>query len=172
MKKYITIIAVSFTTVYGMAQVAVGKESITNDSVILEFNDQRDTTDGEAKGLVLPVSDGTNAEVEGAVWIDTTGVFKVYKSTGAFELSDAGTVTAPTLSEVGTGVIISDDDSRTSDAVGVLELESTTKAMILPHVNDVTTSLVNPQAGTWVYDSSKKAMAFFNGTQWEFNYGE
>lgn len=173
MKNYITVIIVVFALACSFAQVAVEKDAMSSDYVILEFNDQRTiNTAGVAKGLVLPVSNGVNAELtEGSVWLGEDGIFKVRKATETFGLSNAGTVTATTLSETGIGTVVSDDGSVT-DAKGVLELRSTTRAMILPHVNDVTVDLPNPQVGAWVYDVSKKAMAFYNGDEWEFNYGE
>jgi len=57
----------------------------------------------------------------------------------------------------------------TSTASGVLVLESTTKAMILPTVEDVQ-NIINPSPGMLVYvnRSGAKRLAVFNGSKWSF----
>ncbi|MDO5510352.1 MAG: hypothetical protein Q4F57_06625 [Weeksellaceae bacterium] len=153
------------------AQVAIEKTTLTNDAVILEFNDIR--TGGPSKGLRLPlvIGEPSNA-VDGTLIFDTeTGVFKLLKSTGWEVLSEANlAVQAPTAEETAeeNGVIL----GQTLNAPpGALVLNDTTKAMILPHVENVETAIDNPAPGTMVYDRSRKAIAFYNGVEWELRYG-
>jgi hypothetical protein len=61
--------------------------------------------------------------------------------------------------------------STNTSKVGVLVLESSDKALLLPKVSDVATNLVNPEAGTIVYDTLRKKLAVYNGLTWAF-WGE
>ncbi|MDO5656523.1 MAG: hypothetical protein Q4G27_10325 [Flavobacteriaceae bacterium] len=170
MKKYISIILIFITLSMVTAQVAIERATMTNNSSLFEFGDIRTTS--TQKGVILPASAGTQV-VEGTLWIDSSGVVWVQKAAGRFALTGTGQgVTIPTLPETGAGVVITHEPHNADNPAGVLELRSTSKTMILPHVHDVTQTMSNPHPGTWVYDSDKKAMAFFNGTQWEFNYGQ
>ena len=59
------------------------------------------------------------------------------------------------------------DANTTAD--GVLVLESATKALVLPTVNDVQ-NILNPSAGMMVFvnKAGSKRLAVFNGTVWSF----
>ena len=59
--------------------------------------------------------------------------------------------------------------ATTSSADGVLVLESTTKAMVLPTVADVQ-NIPSPSPGMMVYvnKTGVKRLAVFNGTKWSF----
>lgn len=50
---------------------------------------------------------------------------------------------------------------------GILVLEDSNKAMILPTVNAYT-DIVSPSAGMMVYVKSVKQVAFYNGSVWTF----
>lgn len=64
--------------------------------------------------------------------------------------------------------IIGDNNSSVKNA-GVLILESETKAMVLPHVDDVN-KIINPSPGMLVYvnKNGAKRLAVFNGRRWSF----
>ncbi|SIQ64345.1 hypothetical protein [Chryseobacterium indoltheticum] len=51
---------------------------------------------------------------------------------------------------------------------GILVLEDTNKAMILPRVASPHLNIINPAPGMMVYDTTAKQLAVFNGTVWSF----
>jgi hypothetical protein len=51
---------------------------------------------------------------------------------------------------------------------GVLILDTPNKALQLPKVNDVVNTILNPEAGSIVYDSLRKKIAVYNGINWTF----
>lgn len=178
MKTIISLIIVSVSVVALKAQVSIEKDFTGNPSVILEFNDTRDaarTADGTVevnglnKTLILPIVSEINpASSEGTIWFDANDDIIKYKSaTSIVDMSDVGIdVSSPGVNEISTsqGVIIGEESSF---APGVLVLEATDKAMVLPVVNSVA-AVVNPEAGSMVYDKQEKAIAVFNGVEWFF----
>ncbi|MDO5510216.1 MAG: hypothetical protein Q4F57_05935 [Weeksellaceae bacterium] len=169
---YITAAFLILGTLSLSAQVAIDRNSLTNNSVILEFGDIRSDSAG-IKGLILPVVDNVTSiptSQSGTLAVDaSTNQVKLLKNNGWVVLSTSTVdITAPTLDEVGDGVVIGVEDGAPE---GVLVLNDTTKAMILPHVPSVS-EFPNPEVGTWVYDTQRKALAFFNGEFWEIRYGQ
>ncbi|MGV4461834.1 hypothetical protein ACQ1Q5_09910 [Ornithobacterium rhinotracheale] len=67
------------------------------------------------------------------------------------------------------GIIISDIDIKEikKEDKGILQLESKSKALILPKVQSVE-NIKNPIIGTIVYEIKKQALAIFNGDRWYF----
>lgn len=164
---YLLIILVVST--YTHAQVAIGKTTITNSSVSLEFGTGN-------KGIVLPWVTSA-ADVTGA--IDGTFIYDLsdhkvkYRKSGYWvDLSVDNTGTATTTVQDGltentlAKTIIG---KNTSDATpGILVLSDTDKAMILPKVANPHLNINNPTAGMMVYDTQNKLLAVFNGTVWTF----
>lgn len=165
------------------AQVIIGDDlgtASTKTSVLLEF------AKGQNKGIILPyvrtLPTGL-ALVGGAIILDATDATKArvrfYNGTTWQDLSgqDANLITPtdfmsaqPTIAaapEVATAQAIIGAQSTTVD--GVLVLESTTKAMVLPTVSDVN-SIPSPSPGMMVYinKSTAKRLAVFNGAKWSF----
>ena len=163
-----------FTTC-AFAQVAIGKASVSSPSVSLEFGTGN-------KGILLPwvtgVSTVTGA-VNGTLVYNTTDkkVYVKYAS-GWKDLSvDAtGTTVDPITNVDGLTLQNSLDDLNTAkvsigtptSTPGILVLEDTNKAMILPKVASPHLNIVNPSPGMMVYDTTKKQLAVFNGTVWSF----
>lgn len=115
----------------------------------------------QAGTIVLDAESTTAARVKynnGTSWVDLSGVDGDITQ----ELED---MPQPIITESGK-VIIGDE---TSDADGVLVLESTNKAMVLPIV-DSTDAIPDPSAGMMVYinKSGFKRLAVFNGTKWSY----
>lgn len=154
---------------------AVGTASAANKtSVLLEF------AAGQNKGIIVPyvrsLPTGT-ALVGGSIILDattaTTARMKYYNGSAWVDLSgqDANITSAltaqPTTTEASTSKAII--GAATSTADGVLVLESTTKAMILPIVADVQ-NIPSPSPGMMVYinKSGAKRLAVFNGSRWSF----
>jgi Iap family predicted aminopeptidase len=164
-------------TLFSNAQViigdAVGTASVKT-SVLLDF------APNQNKGIILPyVRTLPTTPTEGTMVLDATDATKarVKFYNGAWiDLSgqDADVTnvlaTQPTVAQVPEGdgekVIIG---AASSNANGVLVLESTTKSMVLPTVEDVQ-NIPNPSPGMMVYinKADAKRLAIFNGSKWSF----
>lgn len=172
MKYTISTIIALFLTITVQAQVAIEKESITNSSVILEFDDVR-TTPSKQKSLILPVLDnlsGIPSNQAGTLALNAAdNTVMLQRNNGVWEIISTSTVDfeSPTAAELNGGSIIGDQANAPD---GVLVLNSTTQAMILPHVTKVE-DVAEPEVGAWVYDVQRKALAFYNGENWELRYG-
>lgn len=184
MKNIFSIIAITLPG-FAFSQVifgdAIGTAS-NKQSVLVDF------AGGQNKGIILPyvrtVPSGPGL-VEGTIILDASdatkakvkyynGVISTESPTGWVDLSsrhDADISTAMTaqpqpVEDVGAKVIIG---SNSTLADGVLVLESNTKAMILPIVQD-TNDIINPAPGMIVYinKTGAKRLAVFNGGGWTY----
>ncbi|SEG27943.1 hypothetical protein SAMN05421847_1876 [Halpernia humi] len=179
MKKTLTIILLGFIATAN-AQVIIGDATgtaATKTSVLLEF------AAGQNKGLILPyVRTLPTSPTEGTLVLDastaTAARVKYYNGAWTDLSGKNGNVTSalsaqPTIAqapEVATSKAII--GAATSTADGVLVLESTTKAMVLPTVADVQ-NIPSPSPGMMVYVAGVspffyKRLAVFNGTTWSF----
>lgn len=167
MKKSFTIILISIS-VFSFAQVAIGKDSVTNTSVSLEFGD--DTT--EKKGIVMPwvtSAASVSGAVNGTIIYDISDKKVKYLKNGTwFDLSvDTGNVVTTDQDSASAKAAIG-KDAATDSTLGILVLADTDKAMILPKVATPHLNIKNPAAGMMVYDKTNKQLAIFNGTNWTF----
>lgn len=152
------------------AQVAIGKNSVTNNSVLLEFGT-------EPKGIILPSVDAAPQAVGGTFIFDITdNSVKVYEEinngtnnnwTNLTENDEPGVahLFVNTGTDTGEGVIIGAD---TSTKPGVLVLESTTQAMVLPQVANPHLTMPGSIAGTMVYDTASDMIAIYDGANWSY----
>ncbi|UQB67573.1 hypothetical protein [Epilithonimonas zeae] len=150
------------------SQVAIGKTSVTNNSVSLEFSD------AENKGMILPYIENKSAITEnGSVIFDNTDhKVKYLKDNSWFDLSvdttgksDIAIQTSKTeLSTAKTTI----GTNTAMDSNGILVLSDANKAMILPRVASPHLNIINPAPGMMVYDTTKKQLAVYNGTVWSF----
>lgn len=175
MKKVILSISVLFAAAV-QAQVAIGKPSVTNASVSLEFA----TT--ENRGLILPyVTNKTGITEEGTTIYDTTDHKVKYLKTGTtwVNLSEDDATTATigtadlsiqgaTKTEKAIAKTVIGPNPATDTTAGILVLTATNKAMILPKVSSPHLNIYSPAAGLMVYDTTKKQLAVYNGTVWTF----
>lgn len=157
------VIAAFFLANEAKAQVAIGKESVTNTSVLLEFGD-------EAKGIILPAVDEASDAADGTFVLDNTTKSVRIKEGGSWtDLTAQGEADANPYSndgtDVGEGVIIG---AENSSKPGVLVLESTTMAMVLPNVRNPHLNVLSPVAGTIVYDTASSMLAVYDGHNWSF----
>ena len=148
------------------AQVAIGKHNVEG-SGILDFGT------GGVSGIVLPwvttvptgaaltpgmlIYNAIQKKVmyyNGVTWIDLS------INTGAVNLSEQNGIP-----EVAEGTVIG---ALSSSVKGVLVLETTDKALILPKVGSPHLNIVKPMAGTICYDTVKKMMCIYNGNEWSF----
>lgn len=175
------------TAVFTKAQVAIGNASTVNaGSVLLSFeghtatdatNDAITTND---RGIILPsvatsptytaVNPLTNNPNNGTFLFDKTskmirmfenGVWKNFSSLAG----DNSKVLSNTSSEIGKGVIIG---SNTSNAKGVLVLESPSKALTLPHIQNPHLTVKSPYTGMMCYDTASNTIAIFDGINWNY----
>ena len=174
MKNIIISMFTLFTTC-AFAQVAIGKASVTSPSVSLEFGTGN-------KGILLPWVTGfstVTGAVNGTLVYNTTDkkVYVKYAS-GWKDLSvDAtGTTVDPITNVDGLTLQNSLDDLDTAkvsigtptSTPGILVLEDTNKAMVLPKVASPHLTIINPAPGMMAYDTTSKQLAVFNGTVWSF----
>ncbi|WP_148043514.1 MULTISPECIES: hypothetical protein [unclassified Chryseobacterium] len=174
MKKHIIKVAGLCTlcfTGYVKSQVAIGKETITNNSVLLEFGP------GD-KGIIIPSVASAPGVVGGTFVFNTVNKdVEVWEGKnnnnngGWTSLTDENDGVAHNFSNAGpdvsgsTGVIIG---SSNTTKPGALVLESTTRAMVLPQVENPHLSIKGAVAGTMVYDTISDTLAVYNGTNWSY----
>ncbi|WP_027383715.1 hypothetical protein [Epilithonimonas caeni] len=159
----------TFILVYScsFSQVAIGKTVLESASSSIEFGT-------ENRGLVLPWV--TSASVVSGV-VNGTMIFdlndkkvKVYESNAWKDLSINSDGTADTTLQDG---LVEETAAKVSfgtvtSTPGILVLEDTNRAMILPKVADPHLNIVSPTPGMIVYDTTKKMLAVFNGAVWTF----
>ncbi|MCY0978859.1 hypothetical protein PGH12_09720 [Chryseobacterium wangxinyae] len=177
MKKIILIICFVMTASVN-AQVIIGDalgSATIKTSVLLDF------ALGQNKGLILPyVRTMPTLPAGGTIVLDATSAtaarVKFYNDSSWLDLSgqDANVTSAladqPTAAQAPEPVsakAIMGADSSSAD--GVLVLQSTTKAMILPIVDNVL-NILSPSPGMMVYvnKAGAKRLAVFNGNKWSF----
>ncbi|WP_228452030.1 hypothetical protein [Chryseobacterium sp. G0186] len=152
---------------FSFAQVAIGKQVVDGASTVLDF----DNVSGNTRGLILPATAGlpTGSLVNGTLVFDVTdNKVKVYENDVWKPLTDAGNSTAVVVNssaDEGKGVIIG---ASSSTADGVLVLESSDKAMILPQIATPHINVKNPYPGMICYDRTSKALAVFDGAVWSY----
>lgn len=178
MKKIFSSILAAFFT-FGYSQVIIGNDigtAASKTSVLLEF------AAGQNKGLILPYVRTLPAGItlqEGTMLLDaTTGTaasVKVYRDGSWFDLSSGNNanISAFLAQQPGTVTETAENKavigSQTSAADGVLVLESATKALVLPTVQN-TADILNPAPGMMVYVNriGGKRLAVFNGSNWTY----
>ena len=167
-KSFIIISSILATCLF--SQVAIGKPSVTNTSVSLEFG-------AENRGLLLPwVTSATSVTgaVDGTIIYDITDKKAKYLKAGSwFDLTIDTTGTVDTtlqdsLVEKPNAKAAIGKDAATDTTSGILVLTDKDKAMILPKVASPHLNIINPSAGMMVYDTLAHQLVVFNGTVWSF----
>lgn len=183
-------------------QVAIGKTEVTGNSTLLEFVEsgppilakQGNKASALYQGIILSavekepvftVTTGVSSPNNGTFVFDRTSkTVKVFENNVWKDLTDLGDssqadANANTSDETTSnqGAIIG---ASTSDATGVLVLESPNKALILPHVYQPDTMVKSPYPGMIVFEIldgelagetpivSKGNIAIFDGTNWNY----
>lgn len=169
MKKIVLIIIITASGILN-AQVALGKTVLESASSSIEFGN-------ENRGIVLPwVTDASGVQnpVNGTLIFDISDMkVKVYQNNLWKDLSVDTSGTADTSLQ---DSLADQPDAKVSvgtpsSVSGILVLEDSNKAMILPKVASPHLNIISPAAGMMVYDTQKKQLAVFNGTVWSF-WGE
>lgn len=169
MKKAVLIISIFFFTTH-FSQVAIGKTSVSNTSVSLEFNNGN-------RGVILPwvtSAAAVTGAVDGTVIYDTSDKKIKYRQSGVWKdmsIDATGTVNTTlqnAKTESATAKVTIGGNSSANTTSGILVLADDNKAMILPKMDRPHLNIVNPAAGTIAYDTANHQLAIFNGTVWSF----
>lgn len=161
------------------SQVALGKQSVTNSSVSLEFGTG-------FRGIILPYIPDVSKMISpapGTIYLDAaTGVVNYIKDQGAAQLFSASGVgkingVSTKLSQpVDTVLQTSLKENKAAKVTvggltsvdGVFVLSATDKAMILPKMDSPHLNITNPAPGMMAYDTKMHQVAIFNGSVWTF----
>lgn len=165
MKKLIIILVIvwSFSTNV-TAQTAIGKRTVDG-SAVLDF------ASGTTKGIILPA-------VESLPLTPANGTFLFDKNDSKVKMTQGGSWV--NLSNTGNATAIVpysgtvDNEKQTiigarfTKADGVLVLESFSKALVLPKIANPHLNVKSPYPGMMCYDTTRKAMAIFDGSVWNY----
>ncbi|KFF15060.1 hypothetical protein [Flavobacterium hydatis] len=167
MKKIKFIIGVFFIVLSVNAQAVIGKTS-PQGSGIVDFNT------ADKSGIVLPwvtaLPTGTalaggvmlfDANLKKVVYYNETNWVDLSRRTGSVDLSIQASV--PEAATKGTVI-----GAESSSVDGVLVLESSNKALILPRLASPHLNIIKPMPGTICYDTNKKMVCIYNGSEWTF----
>lgn len=158
------------------SQIIIGDElgtTTTKTSVLLEFSK------AENRGIILPYVKSLPANPsEGTMLLDastsTSAKIKYYKGEWVDLTNDQDRYPFDMTTILGQQPVVEEGSNAktiigaaTTSADGVLVLESTDKAMVLPTVVNID-DIVNPSPGMMVYVSSTKVLALYNGAKWSF----
>ncbi|TDM00585.1 MAG: hypothetical protein C4K58_05150 [Flavobacteriaceae bacterium] len=166
------ILSLAFVLISGFAsaQLAIGKTDVDGNAIL-------DFKSGTKSGLILPritlptaatankgtlAYDATNKKIvysNGTTWVDLSAQRKL---TGSYT-PDASLAS---LTEVTGAKNILGASNSTAD--GVLVLEATDKGLILPKIASPELNVMNPRPGMICYDTVKKNMAVYDGSEWTF----
>lgn len=169
--------------VYG--QIAIGKQSINGNSTLLDFADTtltdspNDQETSNYKGIILSavensptfpvITPTTNNPNNGTFLFDSsTSIVRMFENGTWVNLSDTGNssnLVVNTSDEIGGGVIMG---ASSTDAKGVLVLESPNKAVIIPHIKNPHSTVKGPYAGMICYDTVSNSIAVFDGANWSY----
>lgn len=175
MKKLILLIVLTAFKNNISAQIIFGDaigSAANKTSVLMEFSAEGN------RGLILPyVTDKTTITTPGSIIFDASTASaakaKYYNGTAWVDLSVQPanatsylTIQPPARENTNSKVVIGSD---TSSADGILVLESTSKAMVLPVVSSYQ-NIINPAPGTMalIANGPLKSLAVYNGEQWSF----
>lgn len=147
------------------AQVGIGKESIDGDGIL-------DFAPNTTNGIMLPIVETLpNDAVAGTILMDKNDkTVKMKDDSTWVALSDAGSVNNVTFNSNAevpgpNRVIIG---NSTTTVPGVLVLESSEKALVLPKIADPHINVKSPYPGMMCYDTVSKTMAVFDGLKWSY----
>ena len=174
MKKILSVLLFTICKL-SFSQVIIGDNVGTatdKTSVLLEFSSTQN------KGIILPyITDKTGLNTPGSMILNATiltaakveyynGITWVDLSVQTANVSSYLGIQPTAKENTNAKVVIG---ANTSAADGILVLESTTKAMVLPTVSSYK-NIINPAPGMMVLlnNGGIKTLAFYNGNQWSF----
>ena len=151
------------------AQVAIGKDDVSNESTLLEFDENESNT----FGIILPsVLNASNVTAQNGTFLFdvTTKKVRMFENNSWKDLSNVGDESGVIIdpsneNSNATGIILGAD---TTSAQGILVLESADKAMVLPKIANPHLTVESPYAGMMCYDTISKTLAVFDGLNWNY----
>ena len=183
MKKTLLLMGMMFIVTLN-AQIGIGKTENIGTGSIIEFdgntpNAPDQNTTSNKKGLILPSvlvtpnfgtagSAASNAQNGTFIYDRQTRKVRFYENGAWKDMSDEGdnaTLVPFAGSESGNGVVIGTSPSA---AKGVLVLESTNKALVLPHIFNPDLTVINPYPGMMCYDTNSNSIAVYDGSNWNY----
>lgn len=179
--KLIIILTTVLSFPIASAQIVIGEVEEVGQSTLLDF----ESSPGNVRGIILPAVDVTELP-SNPTPANGTFVFDTSDNTvKAFYLNDQGIEAWHDLTgfegpgefdagildhldgtnDIGEGTVIGNPSSSVE---GVLVLESTEKAMVLPKVASPHINVKSPYPGMMCYDTITKSLAVFDGSKWYF----
>lgn len=165
MKSLVVQLMCMFVLLNGNAQTAVGKQTVSSPSVLLDFGS------GTTRGIILPAVESIPAApANGTFLFDRNdSIVKMFENGVWVQLSstgDDGSI-VPYTGTVDTGkqTVMG---AQTTAVDGVLVLESSDKAMVLPHIANPHIAVKSPYPGMMCYDTYSKSVAVFDGAVWNY----
>ncbi len=172
MKKIIYTTVFFLLVNYCLGQVNIDKNNTNQISTILEFDDSAVNTKGiilsAVNNLTQALSSNISANNGTFLFDKSDKKIKMYENGSWVALSeegDIGNLVINSSPEAGEGVIIG---AQTTNAKGVLVLESANRALILPKIANPHTTVKSPYPGMLCYDTVGKTMAVFDGKVWNY----
>lgn len=165
MKNFIYIILILSS--FSQAQIAIGKTNVVGSNTLLDFDQSSTNT----KGIILPaVTDISSIGSTNGTFVYDINTKKVrmVENNAWKDLSDIGNssnLISNVSNDVGDGVVIG---ASSSTASGVLVLESTDKAMVLPKISNPHLTVKGPYPGMMCYDTVSKTLAVYDGVNWNY----
>lgn len=148
------------------AQVGIGKSTINNQNIILDFNDESTNI----KGIILSTIDilPTNPSNGTFLFDKTDKKVKVFENNIWKNLSDEGSnssIINNTSEDIGQGVTIGNENTNYT---GVLVLDAGNKSIVLPKINKPELNVPSPYPGMMCYDTASKTLAVYDGLNWNY----
>ncbi|MGV3763425.1 hypothetical protein [Parapedobacter sp.] len=157
------LVAGCFSGSLALGQTAIGKRTADGDGVL-------DFASGTTKGIILPAVETLPATPANGTFVydKNAQMVKVFTNGAWMNLSDEGDNSA-VLSYSGPAngkqTVIG---AKSTDVDGVLVLEATDKALILPKVASPHLNVPSPYPGMMCYDTDAKALAVYDGSVWSY----
>lgn len=165
MRKYILLSIMSFGLASSVnAQTGIETRT-TSPSAVLQF------ASGTTKGIILPAVETLPSTPANGTFLfhKTDSKIKMRQNGAWVELSDGGSsaniVDYSGTVDNGKQTVIG---SKSTNVSGVLVLEASDKALILPKVANPHLTVKSPYPGMMCYDTNRNALAVFDGTVWNY----
>lgn len=156
-------LALCFCSGVMQGQTAIEKQTVDGDAVL-------DFAPGTSKGIILPAVETLPiTPANGTFLFDKNDeMIKVYSNNMWTNLTDAGdgSLVLPYSGTQNNKQTVIGSQSTAVD--GVLVLESTNKALILPKIASPHLNVPGPYPGMMCYDTDAKALAVFDGSVWSY----
>lgn len=146
------------------AQTAIEKTSVDG-AAILDFKA------GTTKGIILPAVETLPANPSNGTFLldKNDQKIKMYQNGVWVDLSDEGNISSIVpysgTEDTGKKTIIGNQDSTSE---GILVLEATNKALVLPKIANPHLTVKSPYPGMMCYDTVGKVLAIFDGNVWNY----